>query len=89
MINWMFFPKNKPLDDVSLRIVNTFTQISSSIDSATHQLKSDDVLAIVRPGLEAIGLLLKRASAPMTWWLFRFCMVLTGRLRNRMKQTGI
>ena len=55
MINWMFFPKNKPLDDVSLRIVNTFTQISSSIDSATHQLKSDDVLAIVRPGLEAIG----------------------------------
>ena len=52
MINWMYFPKNKRLDDVFSLVVKAFENVASDIDSATHELKSDDVLAIVRPGLE-------------------------------------
>ena len=52
MINWMYFPKNKKPDDVSNSVVNAFENVFADIDSTTHELKSDDVLATVRPGLE-------------------------------------
>lgn len=55
MINWMHFPKNQPLDDVSAQVVSTFENVASSIDSYSHQLKGDEVLIAVRPGLEALG----------------------------------
>ncbi len=55
MINWMYFPKNHPLDDTSRQVVNAFQNIASEVDSDTHHYKSDEVLAVVRPGLEAIG----------------------------------
>lgn len=55
MINWMYFPKNHPLDDISRQVVKTFQNIASEVDSDTHHYKSDEVLAVVRPGLEAIG----------------------------------
>ena len=55
MINWMYFPQNHPLDDTSQQVVKTFQNIASEVDSDTHHYKSDEVLAVVRPGLEAIG----------------------------------
>ena len=55
MINWMHFPKNKPLNEVSAQIVKAFEAVDATIDSYTHQLKSDEVLTAVRPRLEALG----------------------------------
>ena len=55
MINWIHFPKNKPLDEVSAQIVKAFEVVDINIDSYSHQLKSDEVLTAVRPGLEALG----------------------------------
>ena len=55
MVNWIHFPKNKPLDEVSAQIVKAFEAVDATIDSYTHQLKSDEVLTAVRPGLEALG----------------------------------
>lgn len=52
MINWMFFPKNKRLDNVSSLVVQAFEKVSDNIDSSNHHLKSDDVLAIVKPQLK-------------------------------------
>lgn len=46
MINWMHFPKNKPLDEVSAQIVKAFEAVDAIIDSYTHQLKSDDLVAV-------------------------------------------
>lgn len=46
MINWMHFPKNKPLDEVSAQIVKAFEAVDATIDSYTHQLKSDDLVAV-------------------------------------------
>lgn len=46
MINWMHFPKNKPLDEVSAQIVKAFEAVDATIDYYTHQLKSDDLVAV-------------------------------------------
>ena len=62
MINWMYFPKNKPLDIASTKVVEAFERISSDVDSCTHQFKSDDVLAIVRPHLEEIGFVVEKSK---------------------------
>ena len=55
MVNWIHFPKNKPLDEVSAQIVKAFEAVDATIDSYTHQLKSDEVLTAVRPGLKTLG----------------------------------
>ena len=62
MINWMHFPKNKPLDEVSAQIVEAFEAVDANIDSYTHQLKSDEVLTAVRPGLEALGFAVEKSK---------------------------
>ena len=46
MVNWIHFPKNKPLDKVSAQIVKAFEAVDATIDSYTHQLKSDDLVAV-------------------------------------------
>ncbi|MBO4317711.1 MAG: hypothetical protein J5855_05505, partial [Mailhella sp.] len=55
MINWMYFPKNKQLDTISDQVVRAFEDVATAIDSYSHHLKSDEVLKVVRPGLEALG----------------------------------
>lgn len=55
MINWMYFPRNKRIDDKSAEVVGVLESIKDQIDSTTHELVSDQVLAVVRPGLESIG----------------------------------
>lgn len=62
MINWMHFPKNKPLDEVSGQIVKAFETVNANIDSFKLQLKSDEVLTAVRPGLEAIGFAVEKSK---------------------------
>ncbi len=62
MINWMYFPKNQPLDAVSQQVVRAFQNIASEVDSETHHYKSDEVLAVVRPGLEAISFSVEKSK---------------------------
>ena len=62
MINWMHFPKNRPLDVVSAQIVKAFESVEDDIDSYSHQLKSDEVLIAVRPGLEALGFAVEKSK---------------------------
>lgn len=62
MINWMYFPKNQPLDTVSQQVVKAFQNIASEVDSETHHYKSDEVLAVVRPGLEAISFTVEKSK---------------------------
>lgn len=62
MINWMHFPKNKPLDEVSNQIVKAFEAVNTNIDSYTHQLKSDEMLTAVRPRLEALGFAVEKSK---------------------------
>ena len=75
MINWMHFPKNKPLDEVSAQIVKAFESVEDDIDSYSHQLKSDEVLIAPRRGWKLLDLLLKKAKKAMILLLFRCCMV--------------
>lgn len=62
MINWMYFPKNRPLDNVSAQVVKVFEKNFTEIDSYTHELQSDKVLSIVRPKLEQLGFRVEKSK---------------------------
>ena len=62
MINWMFYPKNKQLDDTSCKVVEAFKAIAADVDSTCHTYKSDEVLAFVRPGLESAGFIVEKSK---------------------------
>ena len=62
MIKYMYFPKTKQLDSVSDKIVKTFEAVSDKIDSVNHQLKSNEVLAVVRLKLEEIGFSVEKSK---------------------------
>ena len=62
MINYMYFPKTKQLDLVSNKIVMTFEAVSDRIDSINHQLKSNEVLEVVRLNLEEIGFTVEKSK---------------------------
>lgn len=54
-IQYQFFPRSIGLIEPMKDVVNVFIKVEDQISSSTNELKSDDVLAIVRPGLEEIG----------------------------------
>lgn len=62
MINWMYFPKNQPLDAVSRQVVAAFENIADSVDSNEYQYSSNEVLSIVRPGLENLGFTVEKSK---------------------------
>lgn len=55
MINWSYFPRSTPPTALAQSVVEAFMKIASEIDSGHHLLKSNEVLAAVKPGLEAVG----------------------------------
>ena len=55
MINFMQFPSNLPIDDISRSVIESFKNIVSEVDSASHRLKSNEILAKVKPNLEKLG----------------------------------
>jgi len=58
MIRWTYFPKNRRLDALSEQIVKNFELVSKEISSnsdETRDLKSNEVLEILRPRMEEIG----------------------------------
>ena len=53
MINWVFFPKSQEPPELVRSVVQAFEHAAAETDLTPR--KSDAVLAIVRPGLQALG----------------------------------
>ena len=54
-IQYQFFPRSIGLIEPMEEVINVFKKAEDKISSSTNDLKSDDVLSIVRPELEKIG----------------------------------
>ena len=54
MINFQLFPRSKGIDAELQAIINVFKSVDSTLSSSEH-LISNDMLALVRPGLEELG----------------------------------
>lgn len=54
-IQYQFFPRSIGLIEPMEEVINVFKKAEDKISSSINDLKSDDVLSIVRPGLEKIG----------------------------------
>jgi hypothetical protein len=51
LIQWQFFPRSDTAPEVSLDVVASFEDAAAEIDSESHELRSDDVLAAIFSGL--------------------------------------
>jgi len=54
-IEWQLFPKHQIISEDLQKVLDVFKESADSISSNEHELASDDVLEILRPGLERIG----------------------------------
>ena len=52
MIKYQFFPRSRGVTQEIQDIINSFKAIETQIDSETSELKSNEVLQIVRPDLD-------------------------------------
>ena len=59
MIQWAHYPRSKAPSELSRRVVGAFEDRFSELSSDKHTLNSNDVLAVVRPGLEALGFMVE------------------------------
>ena len=54
-INWQLFPRFRIPPPHLVELVGAFERVASEVESPQKLLKSNEVLAVVRPHLEAIG----------------------------------
>jgi hypothetical protein len=59
VVGWQYFPKSDEIPPLLAQVVAAFETSHPECDSATHQLSSNEVLAIVRPGLESLGFVIE------------------------------
>ena len=55
MLNYQLFPRSNALTTEIRNVIDCFTVEYNKIDSAIHNLKSDEVLKIIAPHLIKIG----------------------------------
>ena len=55
IINWLFYPKNKELDECSKSIIHVFEDKADKIDSLNNDFNSNKVLSIVSDELSKLG----------------------------------
>ena len=55
MLNYQLFPRSVSLTEELDNVISCFQAVYSNISSDCNELKSNDVLAILRPGLEKYG----------------------------------
>lgn len=55
VINWSFFPRSDKPTAMAVELVDVFRSVADQIDSATHDLKSNQVLALLGPQLLQLG----------------------------------
>ena len=63
MINWSYFPRSDKPTDMSLKVVEAFRSVASKIDSSTHDLKSNQVLALLGADLLSLGFRVEAGKA--------------------------
>ncbi len=54
-IQYQFFPRSMGMIQPMIDVTEAFLKVESKISSDTHELVSDEVLALVRPHLEDVG----------------------------------
>ena len=62
MIEWAYYPKSAEASGLARDVVKVFEGVEKGISSPTNTLNSNDVLAKVRPGLEALGFKVERGK---------------------------
>jgi hypothetical protein len=63
MIRYQFFPRSEGLTPAIDAVVKCFITESKSIESPTHNLSSDEVLAKLRPHFENIGFIVESGKS--------------------------
>lgn len=63
VINWSYFPRSDKPTDMSLQVVEAFRSAASKIDSSTHDLKSNQVLALLGADLLSLGFRVEAGKA--------------------------
>ena len=61
MINYQLFPRSRGIDADLQAVVDVFKEVDKCKDSREH-LASNDMLALVRPGLEGLGYLVEKGK---------------------------
>jgi hypothetical protein len=59
MIKYQFFPRSVGLTEAVKKLVECFLAVEDRIDSKSNNLKSDEVLAMLRPHLLKIGMMVE------------------------------
>jgi hypothetical protein len=62
MINWQFFPKSRIIPEHLQNVLGVFELNESLICSESHNHVSDEVLKIVRAGLEELDFLMEKSK---------------------------
>ena len=62
MINWMYYPKTKKVDSLSIGIVQQFEAVADNINSDNYDHSSNTVLEAVRQGLENLGFVVEKGK---------------------------
>lgn len=52
MINWQYYPKSSSIPDRLVTVIDIFKKNAASIDSSVYNLKSNDVLGILKADLQ-------------------------------------
>jgi hypothetical protein len=60
----MHFPKSLAATPLALQVVKAFSGVAEAVDSATHQLKSNEVLGRVAPALRECGFVVEANNTP-------------------------
>lgn len=60
MIEWIYYSRSRRPPELALSVVQAFSAVAQAIDPAAHDLNSNDVLAVVAPGLTAIAMTLRK-----------------------------
>lgn len=62
MIEWIYFPKSHDAPAIARKVVSVFDQVEHEIDSHKLDLISNDVLAKISPGLQALGFKVEKSK---------------------------
>lgn len=81
-IEWQLFPKNLSCPDHLKEVIIVFEKQLEDIDSLSHELKSNDVLACIADGLVSLGYDVETSKNQKTGFLSLFCLEKTESLKS-------
>lgn len=63
MIKYQFFPRSRGLNEEMRKVIDCFSVVNDSISSDNKDLKSNDVLAALRPHLEQLDFIVETGKS--------------------------